>query len=191
MGGKKYRAVCLVIILVIVLLMVVLPEKVKEPLGLANLFSYGVSGGHRLNMWRTAWGMFMEKPLTGQGLNTFMANYKRFKVPEDGADYVWYAHNCYLQIAAELGIFGILSFLWLIGRMALISLKSWRLIKDEYLRFLYLGLFCGIAAFLMHSGVETSLYSLKLVVLFYFMLGLLMAIRKIGLSHGTTKVGEV
>ncbi|GAG18543.1 unnamed protein product, partial [marine sediment metagenome] len=58
------------------------------------------------------------------------------------------------------------------------------LIKDEFLRYLYLGLFCGIVAFLIYSGLDTILYSLKLAVLFYFSLGLLMAIKNVGLKYG-------
>ena len=50
-------------------------------LGLSDLFS-GLTSKHRLRMWTAAWRMFIVRPLIGQGLNTFMANYTRFKVPD-------------------------------------------------------------------------------------------------------------
>lgn len=154
-------------------------------LGLSDLLG-GLTSKHRLRMWTAAWRMFMDRPLAGQGLNTFMANYARFKVPDQAVG-LWYAHNCYLQIAAETGIFGILAFLWMIWRMAVNSITSYRLIKDDYLKFIFLGLFCGITAFLLHAAVDTSLYSLRLAVLFYFSLGFLMAIKRVALNE----VGQV
>ncbi len=177
----KSRKICIIFVVLVVALILFLPENLKYYMGLSGLFDSG-SSPHRLRMWTTAWKMFMERPLLGQGLNTFMANYERFKSPlEEG---IWYAHNCYLQIAAEIGLFGLLSFLWMVARVVITSLKSWRLIDDEFLRYAYLGLFCGLLAFLLHIGVEMSLYSLRLAVLFYFSLGFLMGIKKIGLNHG-------
>ena len=105
-----------------------------------------------------------------------MANYERFRMP--GESGIWYAHNCYLQIAAETGIFGLLAFLWMAGRLITASLKSWKLIKDEFLRYR------GLVSFLIYSGSDTILYSLRLAVLFYFSLGLLMAIKNVGLKYG-------
>ena len=124
--------------------------------------------------------MFLDRPFLGQGLNTFMANYARFRVPGDYG--VWYAHNTYLQIAAETGLFGLAAFLWMIIKTAAVSVRSWRLIDDGFLRYLYLGLFCGIASFLVLSSIDVTHYSLRLAVLFYFSLGLLMAVKNLGLS---------
>ena len=182
-GGRAYYITFFSLLFVLGALMLVLPENLKNTIGLSKIVSYGSSGTHRLAMWQTAWRMFVDRPFLGQGLNTFMANYERFKAPH-GVDGIWYAHNCYLQIAAETGIIGILSFLWMGAKMVIVSLKSWRDINDEFLRYLYLGLFCGIVAFLIHMSVEVSLYSLQLAVLFYVLLGLLMAIKNIGLRHG-------
>ncbi|NQT06426.1 MAG: O-antigen ligase family protein [Candidatus Omnitrophica bacterium] len=181
-SGKRFRVVFFSLAAVIILLILFLPKELKEPIGLSNIVSYGTSGKHRLRMWATAWRMFADRPFTGQGLNTFMANYEAFRGPHEEG--IWYAHNCYLQMAAEIGVFGLLSFLWMIIKTAVVSIKSWRRINDEFLRFAYLGLFCGIMSFLFHSGMETSLYSLKLVVLFYFSLGLLMGIKKVGMQNG-------
>lgn len=186
-GGKVFYAVSGLLIAAIIILALAMPEGIgpykgiKYYLGLSELFS-GISSQHRVRIWTTGWRMFLDRPLLGQGLNTFMANYERFRIPEEYG--VWYAHNCYLQIAAELGIFGLLAFLWIILRMVITSIKSWRLIKDEFLRYLYLGLFCGIAAFLLQSNVDVTIYSLRLAVLFYFSLGLLMGIKRVGLNHG-------
>ena len=180
--GKRQKTLCIVFLLLATTIILLVPHELRESFNLSSISWYGTSAQHRLQLWATAWRMFMDRPLLGQGLNTFMANYERFRGPLEKG--IWYAHNCYLQIAAELGIFGLLVFLWMIIRMAISSVRSWKRIDDEFLRYTYLGLFCGIAAFLMHSAVETSLYSLQLAVLFYFSLGLLMGIKRIGCSYG-------
>ncbi|MBL7198377.1 MAG: hypothetical protein ISS47_09810 [Candidatus Omnitrophica bacterium] len=82
-----------------------------------------------------------------------------------------YAHNCYLQMLAEIGIIGLASFLWIIGRLFKSSIRSFKKSRD----LLLLGLLAGIIAFLVHSFFDTNLYSLQLSVLFWAMLGLTVA----------------
>lgn len=138
-------------------------------------------------MWKTAWNMIRNNPFLGQGLNTFMANYVRFK-PLEGqiiGSGISYAHNCFLQIAAEIGIFGLLSFLWIVLRATLDSINKQRIIKNGFLSSMHLGLFCGIIAFLIYSAFETSLYSFRLAILFWYSLGLLMALSRIGVKNVT------
>ncbi len=60
---------------------------------------------YRLEIWKSACGLFLKSPLTGNGFGTawyFLA---------EGSDklmrYVLHAHNVYLQIAAEMGIIGL------------------------------------------------------------------------------------
>ena len=185
-GTKITYTICALFVIGFVALSVTLPvpegahryHGLRYYIGMSDLIG-GITSKHRLRMWTTGWRMFLDRPFLGQGFNTFMVNYNRFKVP-DQTKGLWYAHNCYLQFAAEMGIFGALSFLWMIWRMTINSIKSYRLIQDDFLRFAFLGLFCGIAAYLLHASVDTSLYSLRLAILFYISLGLLMGIKRVG-----------
>jgi len=185
-GTKVTYIICAVFVIGFIVLSLVLPvpegahryHGLRYYIGMSDLID-GITSKHRLRMWTAGWRMFMDRPLIGQGFNTFMANYARFKVPDQTMG-LWYAHNCYLQFAAEIGVFGALSFLWMIWRMVINSLRSYRLMRDGLLKFAFLGLFCGIAAYLLQAAVETSLYSLRLAVLFYFSLGLLMGIKRLG-----------
>ncbi|MEE8359917.1 MAG: O-antigen ligase family protein [Candidatus Omnitrophota bacterium] len=175
------------IFIILPLLIVFLPDGAKDHVYLLKIFG-GSSTQHRLQVWTAGWRMFMEKPFLGQGYNMFMANYARFRVPADSG--IWYAHNSYLQIAAESGIFALLSFLWLTIKMAVISLKSWRGIGDGFLKFLYLGLFCGILSFLMLSFFDVTHFSLRTAVLFYLSLGVLSAVKRVGYPE-ETRYGKV
>lgn len=177
-GGKTSRATLILLVAGILALTLLVSVNISS---VGERLAGDGSIQHRLRIWTAGLRMIRERPFTGQGLNTFMANYERFKVPMKNERGLWYAHNCYIQIAAETGIFGLISFLWLIISMAIMSIKSWRLMTDDLLKYAFLGLFCGISAFLLHSAFDVSLYSLQLAVLFYFSLGLLVGIKKVGL----------
>jgi O-antigen ligase len=63
----------------------------------------------RLSFWQVAWNMAMFRPLTGFGLGTYHLAYNSFRL--DDKWWSMFAHNNYLQIWAESGVFALLSFL--------------------------------------------------------------------------------
>jgi len=69
----------------------------------------GIGGSDRLIYWRDALKIIRDHPWTGTGLNTYAKTIKTYNVYR-----ALYAHNSYLQLTAELGLFGLLVFLWLI-----------------------------------------------------------------------------
>lgn len=126
----------------------------------------------RVYMWQSAVWMFRERPLLGQGLNTFMANYLDHWV--GGERVPRYAHNCYLQVAAETGLAGLLTFGWF---LAMLMGAGWRGMqratgRDE--RVLLLGWIGAVAAFLTQAFFDTSFYSLRFAALFWCLAGLIM-----------------
>jgi len=179
-GGRASIIVLVLLAVSAASVMFLVPDEIRSRIYVLKLFS-GSSAEHRIIVWKTALRMFMERPLLGQGLNTFMANYERFRAPGDSG--IWYAHNSYLQVAAELGIAGFLSFSWLAAKIVWTSVVSWNKIADSSIRIAYLGLFCGITAFLILSLFEVTHYSLQSAVLFYLSIGILMALKKIGLNE--------
>ncbi|MBI4355041.1 MAG: O-antigen ligase family protein [Candidatus Omnitrophica bacterium] len=139
-----------------------------------GLPSYAQAIGHgpedRWFMWQAGLGMVRDHPWTGVGLNTFMANYLQYWV--GGEQMPRYAHNCYLQTAAEVGIPGLLAFLWL---LAALLVTWWRRLGDlapEADRALLVGLSAAALAFLVQSAVDTNFYALRQVVLFWVVAGL-------------------
>lgn len=131
----------------------------------------GVLSG-RMQMWRETIDLVKDKPVFGTGISTFMRSFQKYHngIPT-------YAHNCYLQMAAEMGIPGLICFLWIIGKL---FWSGFRLIfnfnhnetQGYYLQLLFIGLLSGLFAFLIHSFVDTNLYSLQLNALFWYMMGL-------------------
>lgn len=124
----------------------------------------------RLAMWRSAVGMIMDRPVLGQGLNTFMANYLRYWV--GGQQLPRYAHNCYLQMGAEVGLVGLGAFIWLLWGLVGLWRRASLRISERSTGFLLLGLMAGLMAFLVHAAVDTDFYSMRQAFLFWTLAGL-------------------
>jgi len=122
----------------------------------------------RVVMWQAAGGMIKDRPLLGHGINTFMANYLTYWV--GGERQPRYAHNCYLQMAAETGALGLVAFLALLWGMGVQVRRGVRTTTSRE-RFLLLGLATGLLAFVIHAAVDTDFYSLRQAALFWVLAG--------------------
>ncbi len=130
----------------------------------------------RFALYETSFNMIKHHPVLGVGVNTYCLNYQNYKLhntSEGTADTMWYAHNSFLQMTAEIGIIGFLVFLYLLFKL----FKSWRAfyrkVNDNFQKIAGLGIFMGIFAFLIHGLTETNLYYPKIATLFWFQIGLL------------------
>jgi putative inorganic carbon (hco3(-)) transporter len=132
----------------------------------------------RGDMWANGVKIFKEHPIIGNGINTFFNKYRYIRTDRDvgrGS----YAHNCYLQMAADTGILGLLAFLWFV--FSIIKKGADYIVngKDKFYQAAVLGLVVGISAFLLHSAVDTNLYSLNLASLFWLSAGFLIAVIRV------------
>lgn len=78
------------------------------------------AGGFRVEMTRAGLALAAERPLFGIGLDNFKAASLRHLPADFGQRFRWAArgenaHDNFLQILVELGLVGLLGFLWLIG----------------------------------------------------------------------------
>ncbi len=116
-----------------------------------------VSGETRISLWRDTRKLIAAYPVTGSGLGTYESALLRFKTvaPMNTADY---AHNDYLQAAAELGIAaaaaGLVWVLLIFARAARAALSP----DTGPNRYLALGLTGALTAILIHSLVDFNLY---------------------------------
>lgn len=132
------------------------------------------TGSGRMRYWEEALNMIRERPVFGVGLNTYSIVGRGYKINWGG-----YPHNCYLQMAVEIGIVGLLSFLWIVLTIFRKSLKVLNTMRDHFLRFLLLGVLAGYGGFLVHSFFDTNFYSVQLASLMWLLMGLIIAIPKI------------
>jgi len=179
--GFWLRSVMVVFLIVVFLLLALrsfFSPLIKDRLNnLFNFFDMDIltDGGsiERRIIWRTGWRMFLSSPLIGVGLGTFMFNYKKF-LSEDYPYGPFYAHNCYLQIAAETGTIGLFAFLLILILFFFFGIKvlNKRNNSKAFSWYVLLGSLAAILAYCVHMFVDTNLYSLDLGMLFWLVLGL-------------------
>jgi O-antigen ligase len=143
-----------------------------------NLFYLGQDTlWERVQLWKGTWRMVEEHPFFGFGINTFSRNFPDFKPIEYFN--LCYTHNSYLQMWSEIGLIGLLSFLLIIFVVLKTSFSNLgkKTGKKFYGKF-FLGALSGYVAFLIQAGLDTNLYSLVLLTLFWMMTALLLCLNK-------------
>jgi len=128
----------------------------------------GSASQERLLIWHSVLQMVHQHPWVGFGLNTFNATFPLYKhLDIMGTPY---AHNCFLQLAAELGLVGLVLFVWVLMR---VFKQGWRpALRPGWERLVSLSLIAGAAGYVIQSSVETSWYSLPLAVMWWLTVGL-------------------
>lgn len=170
---RKKRMVPVVLLLFLVL-PAVLPRQMIDYVQKEIQLSSNLD---RIELWKGAWNMFLQHPLIGIGLNTFTPNYAKFGVTNT-AIAAGYAHNTFLQIMAELGLFGLMTFIWILAAFFNSTIMFYRSTRERFYRSILLGLVAGLIAFLVQSSVDTNLYSLQLAVLFWFIIGFTVSLQR-------------
>lgn len=118
------------------------------------------SNAGRMQMWSAGWQAFREYPTLGVGLGNFPA------YVEPSADYrkPIYAHNLYLDIAAELGIVGLVAWIaWFFGSLVSIAKAS-----GAYTPLA--GVVASLVAFGVHCVFDTPLFSVHILTLLCILL---------------------
>lgn len=124
----------------------------------------------RSELYKLAWQEFSAHPLTGIGAKNF--SYAVEAKFGQGTD----AHNVFLQFLAETGIFGVLGFLALF--LGLLWSMFFRLLApaDPEVRSLRFVLFVELLLVLFDSQFNNPLFSLRLVGVFWILIGLFYAL---------------
>jgi O-antigen ligase len=115
------------------------------------------STGARLLLWQSAIQMTWAHPFTGTGWGTFAGIYPAFRSPLENTTAGVFAHNDYLQLAAEGGIitpllllFILLGILWQLRRSVRLSNTTAGLEST--------ALLLGVLAIFIHAGLNFIFY---------------------------------
>ncbi|MGD0336264.1 MAG: O-antigen ligase family protein [Candidatus Omnitrophota bacterium] len=128
-------------------------------------FQPAFSAVMRINYWRETLRIIWAHPLLGIGLGNFNIAYSRF------------SHNSYLQIWAEMGILGIVSFLWIVWSFGLCALKN---IKKSRNNIAIACLAAAGASFCLHNFLDFSFFLPEVSLLWWIICGLLLAVNTAG-----------
>ena len=177
---KKFMIASFVILTIIILSVSPLQQRLSKLMDI-NLKEEIRTGEFSTSFsWRIYWwGLYIkkikEKPAFGYGLHTS----ELVNPQEDKSRIIWAPHNDFLRVLIELGIIGLLAYLYfyyVIGRWIW---KSYKKIEDEKYKNLTLGLFAIFIALIAGSFVGNFITSTIFQYYFWTALGLLAAFKTI------------
>ncbi len=127
----------------------------------------------RVVLWQGTWNVIKAKPLLGSGLGGFPTDYEQYRLIKH-TEFPLYPHNIALNFWVELGLVGLIAFIWLI---ALFFRASWRQFRssNEFESALGLGLTCAMVALIAYGLVEVPYFKNDLAVMFWILLSLLVS----------------
>jgi len=136
----------------------------------------------RIAIYRNSFNMIRHNPLLGVGANTYMKNYKIYKESPEyrnmvTSDYL-YAHNNFLHMAAEIGLIGLGIFIWLLYKLFKASMNIYKRLDDYFLKIVSLSLSACLIAFLINGLTESSLYSSRVAMIFWYLIGFSLSLEK-------------
>lgn len=170
LGVLKSKKILAAFMVFLIIIFMILPVSTKERIISLADFKNGTSW-ERVMLWRGTIDMIKTHPILGFGINTFSRNFPAYK-PKEYPD-LRYTHNCYLQLASEIGIPGLVFFLSFLMFTLIVSLKKIVILPSGVSRYLLTGLFAGLAGYYLNCMVDTHLFSVNLSSFSYILLGFL------------------
>ena len=139
-----------------------------------HVTSYEEGAGvvERYTTYEDAIDMVWRHPVLGVGIGNFGPEVAQipWQTPKDGWAIV---NNEFLEIWAETGILGLLSFLAIIGVLVLRSIKAFGRAEDKFLKTVLIGLFIALFGIIVQYQTFSILYILHVWVL----IGLMVAVQ--------------
>jgi O-antigen ligase len=127
--------------------------------------------GERPYWWGAAARMIYDKPIFGIGGGRFKEEYKFFK-PSESIDTPDHAHNVYLQLASEYGIFALLAFLSIIILAFRAVIQACHSCENRFDLGLAMGIFAALISWCVYGLVDNTLHR-RTALFFWFVLGIL------------------
>lgn len=142
------------------------------------------SNAYRIKMWAITMDIIKDHWVVGVGFGhlPFKQTYETYirTMP------IYHSHNTYLQLAAELGIPGLLAFLLFIFILFKYGINKLIRSGDKYTRVLSAGVLSGIGGLLAHGAVENVLYLPRIIITFWILVSFILTLVRI--NEGNEKI---
>lgn len=145
----------------------------------------------RTMLWRAAFQMWQQYPLFGVGPDNFRYRWGDelglLGWRDSASGSVLHSNNLYLEILATLGLAGLVVFTWLLGALLVNGWRTWRRwLGSPGTRLLWLlGLSAALLVFLVHGLFDYFLEFTPTYLLWWIVLGSLVAIISPDSRHTT------
>ncbi|GEM_PF-790084 len=147
---------------------------VPSPLSARLKDIFSESAPERLLLLKTTLSMIKAKPFFGLGLNTYSDYFPQFRPKTYPA--IMYAHNSYLQMAAEIGIVGFCLYLLLILALIGSAVKAFFSNGSSHYKILTIGIVSAVFGMMVNALFESLLQSTQLRTIFWCLLGIATAV---------------
>jgi len=180
---KKNKFMVSALILAFLIYPFIMPQNIKDWAKSLNYNPfYILTCQTRVGIYRNTLHMINEHPFLGIGINTFSRSYNQYRLAEvettNETAPGYYAHNNFLHMAGEMGLFGLAAFLVFLFLVFKSAWKAFKRGKDPYVKAFAVSVFAAILAYLINGLTETSLYHPRVVMIFWLMVGLSLALGK-------------
>lgn len=170
-SSQKYTLGILAIILLLVFIFPVSRNYFFQKVGLQDL-----SGQLRFNIWQGAVDLIKEKPILGAGLDGYerlaFDYQKRFYDSHTGelisVETHPYPHNLYLTLWLELGLLGLIVFIWMLIKFFKQGFKQ----LDKKNVIISTSIMAAMIVIIIHGLADTPYFKNDLSVLFWLIIGL-------------------
>jgi len=208
LSGKKIKWVTMTLIF-IAGLGIIMSQPMRD-YAIKKITLRDLSGEIRKQQWRETWQMLTDdRIITGSGLANYQNAIKPYHQEgiffnkDNDPDFRrkivifndkyraehWqpvevylYPHNIFLNFWVELGLVGILLFVWMIGKYFIIGIKNFRkqttddrrqTTDDRRQKYIILGLVGAMAVIVIHGIVDVPYFKNDLAVMFWVLIGMM------------------
>lgn len=124
----------------------------------------------RVEIWKDTFHMLRDHPIFGSGLRGYAIVMRPYvttptKLPE------LYPHNIFLAMWVELGLLGLVAFVWLLGKLLWLGWSAYSR-AEGLAKPLLFGTSAGFVAVAVHGMVDTPYYNNDISVEFWFLAAL-------------------
>ncbi|MBU0722177.1 O-antigen ligase family protein [Patescibacteria group bacterium] len=164
-----------------------------------NITLNNLSGQIRIIGWQESWEMLKDsRLLIGAGLANYQTAVRQYHQPgffynrDDDPNFHrqtvfnanyrqthWqpleiylYPHNIVLNFWSELGLAGVLLFIWIIGKYFVLGITNYKLQTTNY-KYLNIGLICAMVAIVTHGIVDVPYFKNDLAVMFWLLVAMM------------------
>ncbi len=139
---------------------------------------YHPSNFTRLSLWRAGIKIFLDHPVFGVGDIDLAQLYKHYKEPYH-KEIQGHLHNNFFHVLATLGLFGLLSVLFLFYKIIVIDIRIYKQIKEKaFASSFALGALAAFCGFIISGLTELNFWDHEIATLIWFTFGLNVAIFK-------------